>query len=195
MKTKKFKRTVKTVTQYVRWRRGGIAKVKIIVATLCLLALICGAQITNVITTGGGTNILTVSGSVTFTGFTIPGVCTNVTIPAVGYTRTETNAWTGEPLVSAFGKINGDLNWITSSIPAAVALALSQTNVNNCTNFIYQNFVLVTAGQIMPSNTWSTAAFSNYAPGAIWFQNSNGVPPLFGLWQSPTGAVTLGHFP
>ena len=168
---------------------------KTLMAIFFALALAADAQITNVITTGGGTNILTITGSITFTGLTITNVCTNAIVSNVGFVITETNIWAGEPLVSAFSKINGDLNWITSSIPAAVSLALSQTNVNNCTNFIYQNFVLVTAGQIMPSNTWSTAAFSNYAPGAIWFQNSNGVPPLFGLWQSPTGAVTLGHFP
>ena len=171
---------------------------KLITITLSALALFARAQITNIdTTTATATNVVTSSGVISFTGLTIPGICTNASVTNASYFSTRTNITYGDALPTAFGKVNANTAYgmasITNEFRRALA-AFAATNATLFSNAFYTSYVSIGASDI-PSNTWSWYSVTNgHAKGSLFQANSNGVA-VWTFFNSSTGLVSVGHVP
>ena len=171
---------------------------KTLLTILLLTATICRAQITNIdLATATATNVVTSSGLISFTGLTIPGICTNASVTNASYFTLRTNTTYGDPLITAFGKANANFAWqmasITNEFRRALA-AFAATNATLFSNTFFTSYVSIGAADI-PSNTWSWYSVTNgHAKGSLFQVNSNGVA-VWTFFNSSTGLVTVGHSP
>ena len=117
---------------------------KTILLVLMTLTLAARAQIYTIDTTTLTTNVTTSSAWISITN-----VCTNI----VYTTLNSNNVATGEPLFTAFNKVNLNFSYVESQI----------------------NGIATNGGTIYPSNSWSlTTITSGMANTSYWIGNSNG---------------------
>jgi len=162
------------------------------------LAIFARAQITNIdTTTATSTNVVTSSGVISFTGLTIPGICTNASVTNASYFSLRTNITYGDPLPTAFAKVNANtahqMTSITNEFRRALA-AFAATNSTLFSNTFNTSYVSIGAADI-PSNSWTWYSVTNgHAKGSLFQANSNGVA-VWTFFNSSTGLVTVGHVP